>query len=70
MQLNSLYNGKRQIGSFSNSVDPDGNATSWPGPILWWRLIMKKFLVILLPSAAFRKGCCQLQVKVCARSTG
>ena len=27
--------------------------------------------VILLPSAeAFKKGCCQLQVKVCARSTG
>ena len=28
-------------------------------------------LVILLPSAeSFKKGCCQLQVKVCARSTG
>ena len=27
--------------------------------------------VILLPSAAsFKKGCCQLQAKVCARSTG
>ena len=27
--------------------------------------------VILLPSAeSFRKGCCQLQAKVCARSTG
>ena len=27
--------------------------------------------VILLPSAeSFEKGCCQLQVKVCARSTG
>ena len=27
--------------------------------------------VILLPSAeSFKKGCCQLQVKVCARSTG
>ena len=26
---------------------------------------------ILLPSAeSFKKGCCQLQVKVCARSTG
>ena len=27
--------------------------------------------VILLPSSeSFKKGCCQLQVKVCARSTG
>ena len=27
--------------------------------------------VILLPSAeSFKKGCCQLQVKACARSTG
>ena len=27
--------------------------------------------VILLPSAdSFKKGCCQLQVKVCARITG
>ena len=29
------------------------------------------FTVILLPSAeSFKKGCCQLQAKVCARSTG
>ena len=28
------------------------------------------FLVILLPSAeSFKKGCCQLQAKVCARSS-
>ena len=28
-------------------------------------------MVILLPSAdSFKKGCCQLQVKVCARITG
>ena len=26
--------------------------------------------VILLPPAEFKKGCCQLQAKVCARSTG
>ena len=27
--------------------------------------------VLLLPSAeSFKKGCCQLQAKVCARSTG
>ena len=29
------------------------------------------FTVILLPSAeSFKKGCCQLQAKVCVRSTG
>ena len=29
------------------------------------------FTVILLPSAdSFKKGCCQLQAKVCARITG
>ena len=28
-------------------------------------------MVILLPSAeSFKKGCCQLQAKVCAQSTG
>ena len=28
-------------------------------------------IVILLPSAeSFKKGCCQLQAKVCAQSTG
>ena len=28
-------------------------------------------MVILIPSAeSFKKGCCQLQAKVCARSTG
>ena len=28
-------------------------------------------MVILFPSAeSFKKGCCQLQAKVCARSTG
>ena len=28
-------------------------------------------MVILLPSAdSFKKGCCQLQAKVCARTTG
>ena len=29
------------------------------------------YMVILLPSAeSFKKSCCQLQAKVCARSTG
>ena len=47
-------------------------STSWPGTILSWRLIMKIIsTVILLPSAdLFKKGCCQLQAKVCAQITG
>ena len=38
-------------------------------PILLWRLIIST--VILLPSAeSFKKDCCQLQAKTCARSNG
>ena len=44
------------------------------GPILSWRLKIDHEIistVILLPSAdLFKKGCCQLQAKVCARITG
>ena len=39
-----------------------------PGPEIDHEIIST---VILLPSAeSFKKGCCQLQAKVCARSTG
>ena len=27
-------------------------------------------VILLPPTESFKKGCCQLQVKVCARSTG
>ena len=27
-------------------------------------------VILLLSAESFKKGCCQLQVKVCARSTG
>ena len=42
------------------------------GPILSWRLIMKCFFYGHSPPSAdsFKKGCCQLQAKVCARITG
>ena len=40
-----------------------------PGPVPYFRKIIST--VILLPSAeSFKKECCQLQAKVCARSTG
>ena len=43
------------------------------GPILSWRLIMKWFLRSFssLPLIhSFKKGCCQIQAKVCAQITG
>ena len=44
-----------------------------PGPVRYFRgdWSWNNFMVILLPSAeSFKKGCCELQGKVCARSTG
>ena len=45
---------------------------SQPGPVLFLEIDHEIIsTVILLPSAeSFKKGCCQLQVKVCERSTG
>ena len=51
---------------FSTGRVAQSRVRSRPDPILSWRLIM----IILLPSAeSFKKGCCQLQAKACARST-
>ena len=53
-------------------ADP-GVASSIPGRSLTFVEIDHEIIstVILLPSAeTFKKGCCQLQAKVCARSTG
>ena len=57
---------------FSKIVDFDNivnfSLVSIQKLVLSWRLI---FTVILLPSAKpFKKGCSQLQGKVCAPSTG
>ena len=44
-----------------------------PGPVPYFVEIDHEIIctVILLPSAeSFRKGCCQLQAKVCVQSTG
>ena len=44
-----------------------------PGPVPYFRGDDHEIIstVILLPSAdLFKKGCCQLQAKVCARITG
>ena len=53
----------------SLTVNPGSRFRSRPGPILLWRLIDHETIstVILLPFAdSFKKGCCQLQAKVCA----
>ena len=54
------------------TADPGVASSIPPSLILSWRLIMKYFLrAILLPATeSFKKGCCQLQAKVCAGSTG
>ena len=44
-----------------------------PGPVPYFVEIDHEIIstLILLPSAeSFKKGCCQLQAKVCVRSTG
>ena len=58
----------------------DGSLTADPGVvslILAWSLTFVEIdheiisTIILLPSAgSFKMGCCQLQTKVCVRSTG
>ena len=56
----------------SLTADP-GVASSIPARINTFVEIDHEIIstVILLPSAeSFKKGCCQLQAKVCARSTG
>ena len=51
------------------TADPGVASSILVRSILSWRLIISK--VILLPSTeSFKKGCCQLQAKVCARNTG
>ena len=62
------------------SIGPSRDRTRYPGvasliPALSHTFVEidheRIFSVILLPSAeSFKKGCCQLQAKVCARSTG
>ena len=69
------------LNTFTNSLDPDqasltadpGVASSIPARSHTFVEIDREIIstVILLPSAvSFKKGCCQLQAKVCARSTG
>ena len=71
-QLNNTQSVTCLATDASLAAGPGAHIRSWPGLILSLRLIMEYFLrVILLPSAeSFKKGCCQLQAKVCARSTG
>ena len=64
----------------SIGLGTDGSLTADPGVASWIPALSHTFVeidyeiistVILLPSAeSFKKECCQLQAKVCARSTG
>ena len=60
-------------GTESNTTPDPGVASSIPAGSHTFVEIDREIFsrVILLPSAeSFKKGCCQLQAKVCARSTG
>ena len=49
----------------------DASLTADPGVASSIPARSHTFVEILLPSAvSFKKGCCQLQAKVCAQSTG
>ena len=54
------------------TVNPGDMSAIWPGPILVLENDHEIFsMVILLPSTtSFKKGCCQLQARVCAWSAG
>ena len=64
----------------ANSVDPDMSLTADPGVASLIPARSHTFVEIdyeifstvihLLSAETFKKGCCQLQAKVCARSTG
>ena len=69
-----FYTGPRSVVGNNASLTADPGIAS---SILGWSLTFVEIdhqiisTVILLPSAeSFMKGCCQLQAKVCARSTG
>ena len=75
VHLNICCRCKKQTTFFSDATltaDP-GVASSIPARSHTFVEIDHEIIstVILLPSAeSFKKGCCQLQAKVCARSTG
>ena len=69
-----------RVGQLVTCLATDASLTADPGVASWIPAGTHTFVeidheiistVILLPSAeSFKKGCCQLQAKVCARSTG
>ena len=62
-----------RVAQLVTSLATDASLTAEPGPVLYFVEIDHEILstVILLPSTeSFKKGFCQIQAKVCARSTG
>ena len=63
-----LFRKKFHFGLATSPKSTQGIRPKYPISYPVWSVIL---LVILLPSAdSFKKGCCQLQAKVCARITG
>ena len=76
----TLGNIPGRVAHWVTCLATDASLTADPGVVSWIPARSHTFVeidheifstVILLPSAeSFKKGCCQLQAKVCARSTG
>ena len=77
---NQLYIGTGRVAQSVTCLATDASLTAYPGVASSIPARSHTFVeinqeiistVILLPSAeSFKKGCCQLQAKVCAQSTG
>ena len=75
-----MNNQRKNVAQSVTCLATDASLTAYPGVVSSIPARSHTFVeidheiistVILLPSAeSFKKGCCQLQAKVCARSTG
>ena len=80
VEMITLYFGPGRVNPSVTCLATDASLTADPGVASWIPARSHTFVeidheiiftVILLPSAeSFKEGCCQLQAKVCARSTG
>ena len=73
VNINSLSQSVKCLATDVNLTADPGVASSTPAPSHTFVEIDHEIIstVILLPSSeSYKKGCCQLQAKVCARGTG
>ena len=82
-EFNSMHMLKKQPGRLAQSVKclaTDASLTADPGVAssipVWSHTFVEidheiiSTVILLLSAESFKKGCCQLQAKICARSTG